>query len=154
MAAPRRVLSWPALAAAPLFVPALLAAMLVSSSPGSKPVPFFLMAFAVGCVVSYGVTIGLFLPSLFLLSRLIALAFPSVCFLGFLLGSLAYLPIALVSWQASGTDSGPPELSFAAYVWLSLHDPMLWLAFPFGGALTAGIYWLLARKGNSTGASR
>jgi hypothetical protein len=64
--------SWTGLILAPLLVPVMFsmigAAMLSSPQEGGNPVLGFLVLLIPGCVVSYGATIFLFLPCLFLLS--------------------------------------------------------------------------------------
>ena len=59
--------SWTGLILAPLAVPVFNAALL-SFLLGERPGLMFLFLLAAGCIVSYGTTIFLFLPCLFLLS--------------------------------------------------------------------------------------
>jgi hypothetical protein len=64
--------SWTGLIVAPLVVPVMFsmigAAMLSSPREGGNPVLGFLVLLIAGCVVSYGATIFLLLPWLFLFS--------------------------------------------------------------------------------------
>ena len=60
--------SWTGLILAPLLVPVLVSAAWLSSFEAGSPVLLFLLLLAFGCIVSYGTTIFLFLPCLFLLS--------------------------------------------------------------------------------------
>jgi hypothetical protein len=64
--------SWTGLILAPLLVPVMIsmivAPMLSSPQDMGNPVLGFLILLIAGCVVSYGTTIFLFLPCLFLLS--------------------------------------------------------------------------------------
>ena len=59
--------SWTGLILAPLLLPVIFA-VLLSSFQGQRPVLSFLVLLIPGCIVSYGTTIFLFLPCLFLLS--------------------------------------------------------------------------------------
>jgi hypothetical protein len=59
--------SWTGLILAPLAVPVIFSALL-SSLGGAHPVLGFLILLIPGCIVSYGSTMFLFLPCLFLLS--------------------------------------------------------------------------------------
>ena len=102
--------SWTGLILAPLLVPLLFCA--VMSSPltnGSVP---FLILLVPCCMVSYGTTICLFLPSLFLLSWRRPMTGLKVCLLGLILGAVVFVPLTLMAWKGSGPDSGPPIESF------------------------------------------
>lgn len=60
--------SWTGLILAPLLVPMIFSTAMLSFSQASSPVLVFLFLMVPSCVVSYGTTILLFLPSLYLLS--------------------------------------------------------------------------------------
>jgi hypothetical protein len=134
--------SWTGLILAPLVVPLVLSAALVAYFGDERPVFEFLILFIPGCIVSYGVTIFLFLPSLFLLSLWRPMTGWRVCLLGLLLGAATFVPMTLMFWKGSGPDSGPPIESFFSF---SIH----WAAspltevYPFAGLVTAGLYWWL-----------
>jgi hypothetical protein len=68
------------------------------------------------CIISYGTTIFLFLPALFLLSLWRPLTALNVCLLGLVLGAAAFVPVTLMEWKSSGPDSGPPTESFLAFL--------------------------------------
>jgi RsiW-degrading membrane proteinase PrsW (M82 family) len=138
--------SWKALILAPLPVPLVYSVAFVILSPMSKhPISGFLFCFILGSVFSYGTTLFLFLPCLFLISRLTPLTARLTCLLGALLGGLALLPVDWVMWTTSGVDSGPPPDSFGAYFLRQGFDPIDW-AFLVGGLVTAMLYWFLANQ--------
>jgi len=131
---------------APLPVPFVYSvAFVILASMSSHPIFGFLLCFILGSVFSYGATIFLFLPCLFLLSRFTPLTARLTCLLGTLLGGLALLPLDWEMYLTSGVDSGPPQGSFAAYLLQQGFDPIDW-AFPVGGLVTAMLYWLLAKQ--------
>jgi len=82
--------SWTGLILAPLLVPVMFsvigAPMLSPLQEGGNPVLAFLILLIPGCVVSYGATIFLFLPCLFLLSLWRPVTAFSACLVGLLLG--------------------------------------------------------------------
>jgi len=135
--------SWPALILAPLVVPVLFSVAFVSSSPGDWPLLGFLILLVPSCFVSYGTTIFLFLPCLFVLSLFRPMTGLKVCLLGLVLGAVAFVPLTVMDWKGSGTDSGPPEESFIAFFLRWAADPFN-LIFPLAGLITAGLYWWLA----------
>ena len=135
--------SWPALLLAPLPVPVLLSAAFVFLTPGRNQLWGFLFFAAVGAVFSYGGTVVLLLPCLFLLSRVTRLNALWAGALGALLGLAIYLPKEWISWHASGVDSGPPSDTFAQYLarnFFSLELP----CFVGAGLVAALLYWWLA----------
>lgn len=132
--------SWTGLILAPLLVPLLFCA--VMSSPltnGSVP---FLILLVPCCMVSYGTTICLFLPSLFLLSWRRPMTGLKVCLLGLILGAVVFVPLTLMAWKGSGPDSGPPIESFWVFFLRWAADPLTAI-FPLAGLVTAGLYWWL-----------
>ena len=81
--------SWTGLMLAPLLVPLMFCAV-VSPLLTNGWVPLaFLVLLVPSCVVSYGTTIFLFLPSLFLLSLWRPMTGLKVCLLGLVLGAVA-----------------------------------------------------------------
>jgi len=137
--------TWTGLILAPLLVPALFSAAFASLSGGAWPALTFLIMMVPGCIVSYGTTIVLFLPCLFLLSLLRPMTGFSVCVVGLMLGAAMFVPLTLLEWQSSGTDSGPPEESFETFLVHSVADPFAML-FPLAGLITAGLYWWLGTR--------
>jgi hypothetical protein len=136
--------SWKGLILAPLAVPLIVSLLLTISSPGKGPFTTFLFFSAVGSVLSYGITVFLFLPSLFVVSRFIPLTASRTGLLGTALGMLIYIPYIWQSYRSSGDDSGPPQISFGEY--LRHH----WFAWDFWALLVAGLatamlYWFLAK---------
>ena len=146
--------SWSGLILAPLLVPVMFsmisAPMLSSPQEGGNPVPGFLILLVPTCVVSYGTTIFLFLPCLFLLSLWKPVTAFRACLLGLLLGALVLVPLTWLEWKSSGPDSGPPTESFLVFFARWAADPMV-AVFPLAGLITAGLYWWLVtqRRGRS-----
>jgi hypothetical protein len=145
--------SWTGLILAPLLVPVMFsmigAAMPSSPQEGGNPVLGFLVLLIPGCVVSYGATIFLFLPCLFLLSLWRPVTGFRACLLGLLLGALSFVPLTWLQWKSSGPDSGPPTESFLVFFVRWAADPLT--AVLLAGLITAGLYWWLVtqRRGRS-----
>jgi len=130
--------SWTGLILAPLLVPALFAAAFGALQ--DRSVLAFLIMLVPGCMVSYGTTIFVFLPCLFVLSLWRPMTGFNVCLLGLVLGAAAYVPLTWMLWKGSGPDSGPPTESFLSFFVRWVADP--WTAvFPLAGLITAGLYW-------------
>ncbi len=142
--------TWLGLLVAPLLVP-VLAAALLSSQGASSPVSAFLILLAIGWVMSFGTTVGVFLPCLFLLSRLRPMTMATVCLLGFALGAAVLVPLTWMAWLSSGPDSGPPAESFLAFVPHWIADPFS-VVCPVAGLVTAWIYWGLGTWRGDAGA--
>ena len=134
--------SWTGLILAPLLVPLILSAALLSFFQGDRPVLLFLILLVPSCVVSYGTTIFLFLPSLFLLSVWRPMTGLKACLLGLVLGAVVFVPLTLLEWKSSGPDSGPPTESFWVFFLRWAADPMTAIC-PLAGLVTAGLYWWL-----------
>ena len=136
--------SWTGLLLAPLPVPVVLSAVM-GILGGDHPALLFLILLIPGCIVSYGTTIFLFLPSMFLLSRLRPMTGYSVCVLGLVLGMAAHVAVTWVAWGASGPDSGPPIEGFLSFFLHWSADPLT-VVFPVAGLLTAGAWWWLGAR--------
>ena len=134
--------SWTGLILAPLLVPVMFSAALLSSFQGDRPVLLFLLLLAPACIVSYGTTILLFLPCLFLLSLWRPMTSFKVCLLGLVLGAAAFVPLTWMEWASSGPDSGPATESFLAFFARWTIDPLTAI-YPLAGLITAGLYWWL-----------
>ena len=137
--------SWTGLLLAPLLVPVLFSTILAGALGGGSPLFSLLVLLVPACVVSYGTMIFLFLPSVFLLSRLRPLTGLSVCILGLVLGIAVHVPVTWVEWGASGPDSGPPTESFFSFFLRSSADPLTAI-FPVAGLATAGAWWWLETR--------
>ena len=137
--------SWKALILAPLLIPLTLAALLAFSSPGRSPFAGFLFFFTLGGVLSYGTTIFLFLPCLFIISRFATLTASLTGFLGAVLGLVVYVPVIWTSYKSSGDDSGPPQITFVEYLRRHAFELDLW-ALLLAGLITALLYWFLANR--------
>jgi hypothetical protein len=136
--------SWTGLILAPLLLPVVFAALL-GSLQGDRPVLGFLILLIPGCIVSYGTTIFLFLPCLFLLSLWRPLTGFNVCLVGLLLGTAVFIPLTWLEWSSSGPDSGPPTESFFRFFVRWGADPLTAI-YPLAGLITAGLYWWLGTR--------
>jgi hypothetical protein len=137
--------SWTGLLLAPLLAPALLSAALLDLFSGDHPVLTFLIMLVPGFIISYGTTIFLFLPCMFVLSRCRSMTGVSVCLLGLVLGMAVYVPMTVIVWGSSGHDSGLPEESFFTFFLRWSTDPLTAI-FPVAGLVTAGTYWWLGTR--------
>lgn len=140
--------SWKGLLLSPLLVPALftgtfIGPSMLDSGSGIRAILPMLIVLVAGCIVSYGATIFLLLPSLYLLSRWRRMTWAEVCLLGTALGLLMFVPITALEWKSSGPDSGPPTEPFVEFLWRWAADPMT-LVFPVAGLVTTALYWWLA----------
>jgi hypothetical protein len=138
--------SWRGLILAPLLVPAIFSGLMAAASDNNNPVLAFLFVMALGCIISYGSTIFLLLPSMYLLSLRRPLTGLNVCGLGLVLGAAVFVPITLIEWKASGPDSGPPTENPLAFMLRFGADPTTAI-YPVAGLVTAGLYrWLATRR--------
>jgi hypothetical protein len=137
--------SWTGLILAPLLVPVLFSAAATSFLHGDRPALLFLILLAAGCIVSYGATIFLFLPCLFLLSLWKPMTGLKTCLLGLVLGAAVFVPLTWMQWKGSGPDSGPPTESFLAFFARWAADPLTAIC-PLAGLITAALYWWLATR--------
>lgn len=133
--------SWRGLLIAPAVVPAIVGLAAAPLLGGGLILPF-LLTFVLGSIVSYSVTIFVFLPSLFALSRICTMTGVTTSILGLALGMAAYIPWTWIEWSSSGTDSGPPTESYLSFLLHWDFDPAL--VFLPAGLITAGLYWRLA----------
>jgi len=136
--------SWTGLILAPLLVPVLFSALL-SPFLGDRPVLGFLILLVPGCIVSYGATIFLFLPCLFLLSLWRPMTGVKVCLLGLVLGAAVFVPMTWMDWTSSGPDSGPPTESFLAFFVRWSADPLTAL-YPLAGLAGCVSYGFISDK--------
>ncbi len=134
--------SWTGLILAPLLVPLLFSTAMLGFFQSANSALLFLILLVPGCIVSYGTTIFLFLPSLFLLSLWRSMTGIKVCLLGLVLGAAVFVPLTLMEWKGSGPDSGPPTESFLSFFLRWAADPFTVL-YPLAGLVTAGLYWWL-----------
>jgi hypothetical protein len=141
--------TWTGLIVAPLLLPVILSAA-ISPFLGDHPVLGFFILLIPASIVSYGTTIFLFLPCLFLLSLWRPLTGFKVCLLGLVLGAAVFVPVTWMEWTSSGTDSGPPTESFPSFFIRWTADPLT-AVYPLAGLITAGLYWWLGtrRRGGS-----
>jgi hypothetical protein len=134
--------SWRGLILAPLLVPAIFSGVMLTAFDEHNPLLAFLFLMALGSVVSYGSTIFLLLPSLYLLSLWRPLNGLKVSLLGFVLGAAVFVPLTLMEWKSSGPDSGTPTENFLVFLLRWTADPTTAI-YPFAGLVTAGLYWWL-----------
>jgi len=133
--------SWKGLLLAPLPVPLIGSVVMAPLLNGEGPavLPFFILLIP-ACMISYGTTIFLFLPALFVLSRLRPVTAWMACLLGFALGAAMIVPVTLMAWASSGPDSGPPTENLLTFFVRWAADPFM-LFFPAAGLVTAALYW-------------
>lgn len=135
--------SWTGMILAPLLVPLIISAALTGLMQGGRPGLLFLLLLVTGCIVSYGTTLFLFLPCLYLLSFWWRpMTGFKVCALGLVLGAATFVPVTLMEWKGSGPDSGPPVESFLSFSVRWAADPLTAI-YPLAGLMTAGLYWWL-----------
>jgi hypothetical protein len=134
--------SWTGIVIAPLLVPLVFSTAMAGSFGGQDVLVPFLVLLIPGVIISYGSTIGLLLPSLFVLSSCRRMTTFTVCLLGAVLGFTVFIAITLVAWASSGPDSGPPTETLGEFLSHWMADPTTAI-FPVAGLLTAGLYWRL-----------
>jgi hypothetical protein len=137
--------SWTGLLVAPALAPLLLAAALAAAEGGNGSLVLVALVLPAGCIVSYGVTLVLFLPLLHLMASRRRATAARVVVLGLALGMATILPLTWMAWASGGPNSGPPDESFAVFLARWAADPLL-LACPAAGALTAAAYWALGTR--------
>ena len=135
--------SWKGLILAPLVIPFFYSIGFMALVSSGNLLGSFLIVFLAGCVFSYCTTVFLFLPCLFLASKLKPLTVQLTSFLGAVLGGAVSIPIAWLMFLSSGHNSGPPQGSFGVYLVQEVMNPVV-LALPAGGWVTALVYWFLA----------
>jgi hypothetical protein len=140
--------TWTGLILTPLLMPVMFSA-LMSSFQGDWSELSFLILLVPSCVICYGTTIFLFLPSLFLLSLWWPMTGFKVCLLGLILGAVVFVPLTLMLWASIDPDSGHPTESFWVFFLRWAADPTT-VIFPLAGLVTAGLYWWLGtwRRGS------
>jgi hypothetical protein len=136
--------SWKALVLAPLPVTLVLSALFIFVSPGRNIAVSILVFWLIGLVLAYGIEIFIFVPALYLLTRVVAPAAWPVGLVGTVVGYAAYLSTLWVSYHSSGRNSGPPSGRFETYL---QQNAFSWecIIFLIAGLATALIYWRLAR---------
>ena len=137
--------SWRALVVAPAVIPFIVSTLMVIANHGKSLLASFAFLFVLSSMISYSTTIFVFLPCLYLLSKLSTPRYSWVCLLGIVLGVAILLPVDWVCYQESGMDSGPPQGTFYEYLWRNWWDPVDWV-FPVGGLITAMVYWFLVNR--------
>jgi hypothetical protein len=139
--------SWTSLLLAPLLVPVIFSTMLAVFVGGDWWRPFLTML-VLGCIVSYGATIFLFLPCLFLLSLNHQMTGFKVCLLGLVLGDVVFVSLVLLAWGSAAPDFAHPIRTFLVFLLGWVADPAT-AVFPLAGLTTAGLYWWLAGRRTS-----
>ena len=136
--------SWTGLILAPLLVPTIFSAVVLSFQEDNMALGFLILMVP-SCIISYCTTIFLFLPSLYLLSLWPPLTGLKVCLLGLVLGTLMFVPLTWIDWKSSGPDSGPPTESFLTFSLRWAADPFNAI-YPLAGLMTSGFYWWLVTR--------
>jgi hypothetical protein len=139
--------TWKGLFLAPLLTPIVgCAAMTPVLKADDAPfVGVFLILMIPACVISYGAMLLMFLPSLFVLSRLAAVTRSMACILGLVIGAAVFLPVAKLAWATGGPNSGPMDEEFWHFFAGWLTEPFM-LFYPLGGLVTAALYWWFGTK--------
>ena len=136
--------SWRGLLIAPAVVPAIVG-IAATVLLGAGSLVLFLLSFVIASLVSYAVTVFVFLPSLYILSRIRTMTGITTSVLGLALGMTAYIPWTLIEWKSSGTDSGPPTENYLSFLLRWDFDPLTPIFLP-AGLITATLYWRLGRQ--------
>src|SRR4051812_47724651 len=108
--------SWKGILLAPLLAATVVSAAFVNDLYNVPPMRSFFILLIPACVISYSTTVVVFLPALFVISKWLPLTTATVCFLGFVLGAVAYVPVIWLAWETSGPDLGPPLVSLTTYL--------------------------------------
>lgn len=130
--------SWTALILAPLLVPVMFTIAMLSFQEGNALLLPFLILIIPSCIISYGATVFLLLPALYVFSLWRPLTGVRVCLIGLVLGALVFVPMTWMDWKSSGIDSGPPTESFWDFALRWAADPFN-LIFPLAGLVTSGV---------------
>jgi hypothetical protein len=134
--------SWTGLILAPLLVPVIFSTTMATLVASGDTLMGFVIMLVASCAVSYGATIFLFLPCLFVLSLDRQMTGFRVCLLGLVLGALAFVPLTFIAWAKIDPTSAPP-ISFLVFLrWAA--SPITAL-FPLAGLIMAGLYWWLGK---------
>ena len=146
-------LSWKGVLLSAMIVPAIFAVPLAALTT-ERLLLGFLFLFIAGCVVAYGVFVFAFLPVVWLASRFVRMTAVRFATLGGLTGAVFVIPLTWMEWKSSGTDSGPPEQTFAQFVasWFSDPGIALDLIYPAAGIITATACWRLSAARPNAGA--
>jgi len=129
--------SWTGLFLAPLPVPLIACAVMAPGLRGEAPVVLtFLILLIPACVISYGATLFLFLPALFLLSLLRPVTGWMACLLGLVFGAAVFVPVTRLAWATGGPNSGPMLENFWVFFAGWATEPFM-LFYPGGGLVTA-----------------
>jgi hypothetical protein len=136
--------SWRGLLIAPAVVPGIFS-IAVAGLLGRGSIVLLLVSFIIASIISYAITLLVFLPSLYVLSRIHNMTGITTSILGLLLGMTAYIPWTWIEWQSSGGDSGPPTESYLSFLLRWDFDPLTLIFLP-AGLVTAAIYWRLGNR--------
>ena len=139
--------SWTGLT--PLLAPVIFSTTTAMLGTGDRLMAFLIMLI-VSCIVSYGATIFLFLPCLFLLLLERQMTGLKVCLLGLVVGASTFVALTLIAWGRIEPDSVPPINFFVFLRWAA--GPITAL-FPLAGLITAGLYWWLGTPRTSRSVS-
>jgi hypothetical protein len=97
-------------------------------------------------VVTYGVTIFIGVPILFLASRVVRLNALVVLLAGALAALIAYLPLTWLEYQTTGNNSGPPDsITPLQFLHWALDGAAVFiLAFIIVGLMTSAAFYFLS----------
>jgi hypothetical protein len=132
--------SWTGLILAPLAVPVIFSTTATLLGESNDPFAAFLMILIASGIVSYGLTILLFLPSLFLLSQDRQMTGLKVSLLGLALGTFVLVSFTFIAWANIDATTAPPVNFFKFLRWTTGPTSAL---LPLAGLIMAALYWWL-----------
>lgn len=145
--------SWRGLLIAPAAAPGIFA-VLVAIFLGRGSINLLLLSFIMASLVSYSITLFVFLPVLYALSRILRMTLVTTSLLGLALGMVGYVPWTWFLWNTSGgSDSGPPKESYLSFLLCWEFEPLTLIFLP-AGFITAAIYWWLCSRIRRVGSQR
>ncbi len=135
---------------APLVLPVIFTGIFAVSLLRGMGLWTALPAIVIAAVVlfgsSYGATIVIGAPVVFLASRRMRVNALVVLAAGALAGAIAYLPLVWFMYQSSGNDSGPPDpITPVQFLhWAFADGAVFFLVCIFVGLITATIFYFLS----------
>jgi len=132
----------------PLIIGALVSAQ---GSNLTEALGVFAVGFAMCCVLSYGATVFMLLPALFVVSRFARLTAVRAGLIGLTLGLLAYVPLTLAMYFSPTMEAR--ELSDSYWDFISTDCAVPLLICCGSGLITALAYCLLAKPAGKAEAS-
>jgi hypothetical protein len=138
--------SWRALLLAPLPLPAVVAVWFAFGARSGFAVRALFAALQFGGFLSFAGTVILLLPALAVVSRLVQLRTWRAAVVGAVMGLPVYALWVYSSWTSSGSNSGPPGLTFGQWLhqFWTLADLWILASIAVAGAIDGGLNWALS----------